>query len=324
MSIIISALSAGFTSASYTFDYDVNPTKRIETPDFYGMIPDDSTKRAIVFGCMLLQSALLLLIRGLAAAMLLEVGAVYFFYYTLIDHGAYWLNAFARNDAWLYINVTGPGGVFVTILGRTVNKVIIDYTGLLQFRGSGVVGGIYFSVNMVMAFVASFVAIYVYFEHFGEAGRGLTRELTYTIAGSIFGTWLLVSGLFLFKIERKYVSTFTSTQTGNEWVQEYFLRGETDAVKIQILTLNPRCWDSIRPQVRGWLAESWDTWEAEEPVWFDDLFLATVDDDMMPADTLKGLKQKGGGTRRRSSFAERMGGSVRERRGSATVVPEGL
>jgi hypothetical protein len=323
VSIIVSALPAGFTSASFTLDFDTDPMKRQGAPYFYGMIPDDTSKRNIVLVCMMLQSALLLLVRSLAAAMLDEVNTKYFLLYTLIDHGAYWLYAFARNDAWSFLNVTGPGGMLACFFSRSLYKVIVDYTGLVQFRGPGIVGGVYFSLNMIMAFLVSFAAIYVYFEHFGEKAEGLTRGKAYKIAGSICGAWVLVTGLFLLLIKRKYVSTFTSTQTGNEWVQDLFLKGETDAVKIGIFVMNPRCWDSIRPQVRGWLAGNWDRWEAEKPVWFDDVFLASVDDDMMPAEALKRLRQKGSGERRRSSFAERMGaGSVRERMGSATVVPE--
>jgi hypothetical protein len=67
--------------------------------------------------------------------------------------------------------------------------------------------------------------------------------------------------------------------------------------------------------------ENWDTWEAEKPIWFDDVWLSYVDDDMMPAEALKRLRQKGGGTRRRSSLGDAIGGSVREGRGGATVLP---
>ena len=75
ISILISALTTGFTSAIFTFDFDCDPVKRAETPDFYGMVPDEPLLRTIVFICLLLQSALLLLVRSLGAAMLIEVEA---------------------------------------------------------------------------------------------------------------------------------------------------------------------------------------------------------------------------------------------------------
>ena len=50
----------------------MDPVKRKESPDFYGYIPDDGT-RTVIFGCMVLNSALLLLIRSFSAAMLILV-----------------------------------------------------------------------------------------------------------------------------------------------------------------------------------------------------------------------------------------------------------
>ena len=44
-SVIVSAMTTGFSSASISFDYDVDPIKRKETPDFYGYIPDDEKVR---------------------------------------------------------------------------------------------------------------------------------------------------------------------------------------------------------------------------------------------------------------------------------------
>ena len=290
ISILISAFTTGFTSAIFTFDFDVDPVRRTVTPDFYGMIPDEALSRTIVFVCLLLQ----------------------------------WLYRFARNDAWFFINITGPGGVIATFISRTAFKVIVDFTGLMQFRGPGVMGGIYWAINMVIAFLASFVSIYLYFERFEEKGSGLKKEAVYQIAVGISGAWMAASGVFLSVIKKKYIGTFFSTQTGNEWVQSLFLEGATDQVKAEILGCNPHCWKSIRPQVGAWLLENWDKWEDEKPEWFSDIFMSWVDDDIMPPDALRRLKLKGGGARRRSSLGERLGGSIRQRRpSSATIVPIG-
>jgi hypothetical protein len=339
ISVIISALSTGFTSAIFTFDYDVDPAGRAMDPDFYGMIPDGSLGRTIVFVCLVLQSALLLLIRSLGAAMLMEIGELYFLGYMTLDHGLFWVNLFARNDALVFLGSSSDNCAHIiigTFLVRTAFKVIVDYTGLVQFRGPGLVGGAYFSVNMVMAFVVSFASIYMYFERFegeveeddlNDAGDdaddsiGLEKEAVLSIAITVSVAWLLVTGLILLLIKRKYARTFFSTQTTREWVMDYFLKGETDEVKSQIVRNNPRCWTAIRPQVRAWLLENWGAWETDKPVWFDDVWMSFVDDDMMPAWALKRLRQKGGGMRRRSSLGDAMGGSVRERRGSTAVAP---
>ena len=324
ISILISALTTGYTSAVMTFDHDVDPVRRVDTPDFYGMVPDETLSRTIVFVCLVLQSALLLLIRSVGAALLIKVDKRFLATYMVLDHALHWLYRLARNDAWTFINVTGPLGVMVTFVARTTCKVVVDFTGLVQFRGAGILGGIYWTLNMVMAFLASFVAIYVYFETFEEKDAGIKRESAYQIAAGISGAWLVVSVVFLSLIKKEYIGTFYSTQTGNEYVQNKFLKGETDQIKAKILNKNPHCWKSIRPQVRGWLLENWYMWEDEKPEWFDEVFMSWVDDDMMPPDALMRLRQKGGGSRRRSSIGQKVGGSVRERRrSSATIVPIG-
>ena len=46
ISLIVSALTTGFISASISFDWDTSPELRIANPDFYGYIPNNATRRA--------------------------------------------------------------------------------------------------------------------------------------------------------------------------------------------------------------------------------------------------------------------------------------
>ena len=66
--VLVSAMTTGFSSASISFDFDVDPALRKQSPDFYGYIPDDGS-RTVIFGCMILNSALLLLIQIFSAAL---------------------------------------------------------------------------------------------------------------------------------------------------------------------------------------------------------------------------------------------------------------
>ena len=77
-SIVISAFTTGMVSATISFDYDVDPIKRRETPGFYGYIPD-GVSRTLIFACMVVNSALLLLMRGFASAILMMTDKRYFF-----------------------------------------------------------------------------------------------------------------------------------------------------------------------------------------------------------------------------------------------------
>jgi hypothetical protein len=60
--------------------------------------------------------------------------------------------------------------------------------------------------------------------------------------------------------------------------------------------------------------ENWERWEEEKPEFFNDNFQASVDDDMIPADSLREMKG-GGGKRRRSSLGVQLGF------GAAQVAP---
>ena len=72
-SIIVSACTTGFTAATISFDFDVSPQRRRDEPAFYGYIPDSAGRRTAIFFCMIMNGALLLLLRSLSTALLLVV-----------------------------------------------------------------------------------------------------------------------------------------------------------------------------------------------------------------------------------------------------------
>ena len=45
-SLAVSALTTGFISASISYDWDSDPQNRIESPSFYGYLPNKSMQRA--------------------------------------------------------------------------------------------------------------------------------------------------------------------------------------------------------------------------------------------------------------------------------------
>jgi hypothetical protein len=72
-SIIVSACTTGFTAATISFDFDVNPQRRRDGPGFYGYIPDSAGRRTAIFFCMIMNGALLLLLRSFSTALLMMV-----------------------------------------------------------------------------------------------------------------------------------------------------------------------------------------------------------------------------------------------------------
>ncbi|GMI22729.1 hypothetical protein TeGR_g2046 [Tetraparma gracilis] len=136
----------------------------------------------------------------------------------------------------------------------------------------------------------------------------MDESVTWTIVGGLSGLFVSFQTCFLLLMKHKYVSTFFSTQTGNAWVQSFFVDGTTDEKKMRTLLSNKKQWASIRDDVKAWTLENWERWEEESPTWFSDAWKAGIDDDMIPPASLRKL-DGGDGCRRRSSFAERLGGA---------------
>jgi hypothetical protein len=289
---------------------------------------------------MILNSALLLLARSASAALLMHVKSSYFLYYTLGDCAFFFLQKAARGDLRYFINMDGwVGVVFSDFIAQLCSKLIADYTGLAQLRGPGVLGGCYWTMNMVgfeggrskhktrdltlslraqvLALAAPFGAVAIFFSSDASTGSNLDESTAWALVFSLCGAWILVFLVFLLLMNSSHRHTFYSTQTIKAWVCSTFTKeGATDASKMGIHDYRRRLWKHLRPEVKEWTLANWARFEREEPEWFSPAQIATVDDDMIPAGSLARLKQDGGGQRRRSSMSERMLGSaasVRER-----------
>jgi len=142
----------------HSYDYDTDPVKRKETPDFYGYIPDEGIARPLLLVCMTLNSALLLLARAFSAAMLMLVSKRYLAIYLAGDMALYLLQKVVRGDFHYWTPVDGVFGLFLSLTLRVAVKTVTDVTGLIQFRHPLDLGG-YWTVNMFLALLASFVRI---------------------------------------------------------------------------------------------------------------------------------------------------------------------
>jgi hypothetical protein len=150
-SLLISALSTGYSSATTTWDFDTSIQRRRDEPKFYGMIPD-GVRGNVVFLCMILNSAILLLVRSLSYALLMLVSPAYVMYYGVGDTAFFFLQKAARGDFKYFDNVDGLAGLLIfDVLVQFMMKSIVDFTGLVQLRGPGVLGGAYWSCSAVRA-----------------------------------------------------------------------------------------------------------------------------------------------------------------------------
>jgi len=92
---------------------------------------------------MILNSALLLLIRSFSAAMLMLTKKRYLVMYMAGDMALYLLQKVARGDFHYWMPVDGALGLFVSLVARVGVKIVTDFTGLIHFRGDAELGGLY-------------------------------------------------------------------------------------------------------------------------------------------------------------------------------------
>jgi hypothetical protein len=334
-SVLISALSAGFTTAILSFDFDVNPVNRLQEPGFYGYIPDEALSRTLIFVITMLNSALLLLLRCFTAAVLIRIDVRYFIWYSAGDVGLVFLLKIARNDLWWWPPLYGVPGMLVSVAGRFATKVVADYSGFVQLRGGPELGGICFSLSMVTGLIAPFLILKMYYarthqeeeeEEEKEDDLIMKESNAWLVVYVLVGAWLLTFCAFLKLMKPKYRRTFLSTQTGNQWSHMLFSEGKDDITKLDIVRRNRHLWESIRPQVRVFARDNWTKWEDERPDWFNDVLISSFDDDLLPPDVLRRLRTEGGGSRMRLSVGERLARteSIRmsmRKRSIATIVP---
>jgi hypothetical protein len=123
-------------------------------------------------------------------------------------------------------------------------------------------------------------------------------------AGAVTAAWALAVTFFATRIAvPKHRRTLWSSTSGRQWVQDIFLKRETDKGKFGIFTNNLLLWESdIGEEVKAWAAENWARWREEKPAWFKP---ELVPDQFIPAAE---LQQLGFNRKRRGSAS----GSARE------------
>ena len=225
--------------------------------------------------------------------------------------GLYILQKIMRGDFHYWFPFDGALELFVSFLMRFIVKVITDFTGIVQFRHAGELGGTYWTMNIFLSVLASFGSIEIYIADRDPEEASEMR----VIAWSMFVAWLALFGVFMLLMKHEYRKTFWSRQTGAEVTRSYFLEGKSDEMKAIIFTSNKKQWNVIRDEVKAWVLQNWWKWKEEKPAWFTDNFIANVPDDMIPSEAMRNLKMAGGGERRRSSIGEMLVGNKQENKG---------
>jgi hypothetical protein len=301
LSVAVSAITTGFASATISYDWDTDPAKREQAPDFYGYIPAKASKRTIVFVSMLLLSAGMLLIRCTTIVLLGLIGGSWAFLYIGVDLGLYLLVKILRGDFWYWAPLGGKAEIANSIMLRVLVKIVTDFTSIVQFRHPNEVGGAYWLFGLLLTMGSLPMSIYLA-SPYVDAGA-------IDIASSIVKYFIPITALcfavFFWNIEKKYLYTFWSIQRGKDQTMAYFLEGESDAIKFSVFKRSKHHWVSIEGEIKKWVKMNWAKWEEEQPEWFTDVMKARVPVEFIPAD---GDARRRESVRRASVDAEAEGG----------------
>jgi len=167
VSILISTITTGYTSAMISFDMDVDVRLRKGHPQIYGFISDDNGLRGRCFALMTLISTLHNLSRSLGCAMLAATAKKLLLAFFGGEILLLLLFKLARGDFLVHWRIEGAAGVFASLVVRVAEKIIADFSGCLMLRHPVLLGGMAFSLSMLWAQIFPFVAL-VFFEDDGN------------------------------------------------------------------------------------------------------------------------------------------------------------
>jgi len=305
VSILISTLTTAFASTSMSFDMDTSPEHRKKIPDFYGFLGNTNFERTTTFLVMILLAGLHNLSKSIAVALLLVVSGKTTLLVLAGEMIAYHLARLLRRDYTLFPpGVEGAFKIMCAFLSHVVFKTIVDFTGMIHYRGPKLVGGAMFLILTIEAQVLPFVAFRIY-KKSDDVENKLDLEELETALNILAGTWAINVLLFFMLIKQKYRKTFWDPQTGWQMVIATYENTDDPFQKMNAIFTNHISMSRrIKTDVIEYMAENWAEWERTKPSWFTTGFISKIPDEFIPQQNLEAL---GGARRRRSSV-----NSVRE------------
>ena len=316
VSLSLSALAAGFISASISYDWDTSPKRRGERASFYGFIPAKAGKRTICFVAMLLLSTGMLLVRAYTIVLLALVGNRWAFAYFILDILFFLAIKVLRREFWYWMPT---GSVFTdtgfSLVVRIVGKIVLDFTSLVQFRHPFEFGGALWSLNLLVSIASFPISLYIFQANGGDlkvAEKGWSHSLI--LLPSVVLTYVVL----LYNIEKDYLSTFISPMNIREFLAKTFRESTSDEARAtNFFSITTRYWDSTENEARHWVAQNWDRWMREKPPWLTDVMRERIPLHFIP----KGKSQRKESIRRKSQI-ELEGRSTRKiKKNNNSITP---
>jgi len=298
VSVVVSALTTGYGGAVISYDWDTDPERREQVLDFYGYVPSNPRQRSAVFITMVLFGGGMLMIRSLTIVLLGLLDMSWALAYISLDLGLYLAVKILREDFWYWVPLGGNVEIASSLFARVMIKIVGDFTCIVLFRHPFELGGMYWSMSVVLTLISLPIAMNIY-EKIDEgiiSKMTVLRTLMYILLpGTI--TSLLI---FFLNIKRTYIRTFFSRETCKQLTIRRFQETNDDTVKasFSFLTSN-RYWQEIEGDVKEWVTNGWHTWTEEKPNWFTEHWRACVPLSYIPQE----LREE---EKKRSDYKEQM------------------
>ena len=283
-SIIISIATVALGTTTICFDFDLDPERRAHTPDFYGYVPNSSSGRVNVVISMFMFTTCHILIRVLGVAILAAVSPAITAAILGGDLLFFLLFKLARNDFRYWVKLDGAMSWIASMFARIVEKLMVDFTVMVQLRSPQDIGGLYWIMSLVLGQVTSFVAVYLYSRMEAETSKveSISSFHLWVVIGTLEGCFVVFFAMFVGTIQTKYRVTFFSTMRGTDFRIKSFRDATTDQNKMNILKCHASYYTRIRGEVREWVMDNYETWNEEQPEWFTERVKKSIPLDMIP------------------------------------------
>ena len=268
VSLVVSLLSTGFIGATMSYDFDTDPSKREDTPHFYGYVPANPTKRTIVFTSMVIFSAGMLLIRCTTLVVLRSIGTLWMYGFLCFDLCLFLLVKMLRNDFWYWIPSASFFSEFLLSLSLRIGaKIVTDFTSMVQFRHPQEVGGFYWTICSIITIVSLPVTLKMYETKNNKAEND--KNLGLLVGVIVIPISILSFFIFFLNIERMYLRTFVSQKTTNQHTAFRFQSATSDESRSNAtFAQSRRTWRHFEDNVEAWVRVNWERWVDEKPKWF--------------------------------------------------------
>ena len=159
---------------------------------------------------------------------------------------------------------------------------MVDFTGLPQLRNAPDLGGFYWAITLIWTQAVCVTSGWLY-QKYHQGDSPVESTVVFQLLCSLAATWAVSFGAFLLLINRDYVHTFLSLESGPQYVKRHFHESlGDDARRMEIFSKNIRLWRSIQGEVQSWVESNYDTWKAEQPAWLTPGLLLMIPDDFLP------------------------------------------